>query len=208
MGSAKKSSIAARSGTATRILDVAENLVQVRGFNAFSYADVAKAVGIQKASLHHHFATKADLGVALTERYRRVFLDALRAIESGTDDGLERLEQYAELYDAVLRDGRMCMCGMLASDIATLPSPMRASIAEFFSENVEWLGRILAVGKRRGEIVFDGSAASMAALIVSSLEGAMLVARASGDLRHFEDVVARLLERLRPAKSKPKRRSA
>jgi TetR/AcrR family transcriptional repressor of nem operon len=208
MGSAKKSLVGAHSSTATRILDVAENLVQVRGFNAFSYADVAKAVGIQKASLHHHFATKTDLGVALTERYRRVFLEALGAIETDASDGCERLEQYAALYGRVLRNGRMCMCGMLASDIATLPAPMRTSIAEFFAENVDWLGRVLAQGKKRGEIVFEGSAASMAALIISSLEGAMLVARASGDLRHFEDVVGRLLERLRPARPKPKRRSA
>ena len=54
-------------GTANRILDVAERLVQLRGYNAFSYADVAKAVGIRKASLHYHFATKGDLGLALVE---------------------------------------------------------------------------------------------------------------------------------------------
>ena len=64
-------------GTAEKILDVSERLVQLRGYNAFSYADVAKAVGIRKASLHHHFATKADLGRALVVRYREAFLSAL-----------------------------------------------------------------------------------------------------------------------------------
>jgi TetR/AcrR family transcriptional repressor of nem operon len=204
MAPAPKLAAGKPSGTATRILDVAENLVQVRGYNAFSYADVAKAVGIQKASLHHHFATKTDLGVALVVRYRQAFLEALRAIEASTENGFERVERYAELYGRVLRDGRMCMCGMLASDVATLPSPMRGRIAEFFAENEEWLSRILSQGKKRREIDFEGSAHSMAALIVSSLEGAMLVARGSGDLDHFEQVVSRLLERVRPAKSKPK----
>src|SRR4029453_7843308 len=79
--------------TADRILDAAEKLVQVRGFNAFSYAAVSKAGGIQKASLHHHFATKTDLGVALVERYRRVFLEALAAIEADTEGSIERLER-------------------------------------------------------------------------------------------------------------------
>src|SRR5262245_26305601 len=199
MPSSKKV-VAEPIGTATRILDVAENLVQVRGFNAFSYADVAKAVGIRKASLHHHFATKADLGAALVLRYRRAFLDALRGIEADADDGLERLERYADLYGKVLRDGRMCMCGMLASDIATLPPTMRDSIAEFFAENEAWLERVLARGKKRGELAFQGSADSMAALIVSSLEGAMLVARGSGDLDRFEHVVRRLLDPVRPGK--------
>jgi TetR/AcrR family transcriptional repressor of nem operon len=203
----KKSTTPDRAGTAGRILDVAEKLVQVRGFNAFSYADVAKAVGIQKASLHHHFATKADLGVALVTRYRHSFLDTLRSIEATSSHGFERLERYADLYGKVLRDGRMCMCGMLASDAATLPKPMRGSIAEFFAENEEWLSRVLAEGKKRGDIAFDGSAASMAAFIVSSLEGGMLVSRGSGDLDHFDDVVDRLLERVRPAKTKTKRRS-
>jgi TetR/AcrR family transcriptional repressor of nem operon len=193
-------------GTAMRILDVAGDLVQVRGFNAFSYADVAKAVGIRKASLHHHFATKADLGVALVLRYRRAFLEALRSIETSSADGFEQLERYADLYGKVLRDGRMCMCGMLASDVATLPEPMRESIAEFFAENEAWLARVLSRGKKRGEIAFDGSATSMAALIVSSLEGAMLVARGSGDLDRFGQVVRRLLAPVRPAKPRGKAR--
>ncbi len=195
------------AGTAGRILDVAENLVQVRGFNAFSYADVAKAVGIRKASLHHHFATKTDLGVALVSRYREVFLAALASIEVGTGDGFERLTRYADLYGRVLRDGRMCMCGMLASDVATLPKPMRGGIADFFGENEAWLARVLSEGKKRGDLAFDGTAASMAAFIVSSLEGAMLVARGSGDLDHFDEVVHRLLERVRVGKPKTRRRT-
>jgi TetR/AcrR family transcriptional repressor of nem operon len=181
--------------------------VQVRGFNAFSYADVAEAVGIQKASLHHHFATKTDLGVALVVRYRRAFLDALRSIEAASDHGFVRLQEYADLYGKELRGGRMCMCGMLASDVATLPAPMRGTIAEFFAENEAWLTGVLSQGKKNGEIVFEGSPTSMAALIVSSLEGAMLVARGSDDLGHFEQVVSRLLERVRPAKAKGKRRA-
>ena len=55
--------------TATRILDVAERLAQTRGFNGFSYADIAAEVGITKAALHYHFATKAGLGQALIGRY-------------------------------------------------------------------------------------------------------------------------------------------
>ena len=187
-------------GTADRILDVAERLVQSRGFNAFSYADVAGAVGIRKASLHHHFATKADLGLALVARYRRVFLDALRAIEKDTGDAGVRLERYAALYGSVLRKKRMCMCGMLATDAATLPKPMRDSVAEFFAENVAWLGRVLEHGKRREQLRFEGTSASMAAFFVSSLEGAMLVAHGSGRYGTFDDAAERLLATVRPRK--------
>lgn len=186
--------------TADRILDEAEKLVQVRGFNAFSYADISKAVGIQKASLHHHFATKNDLGVALIERYRRAFVDALDEIESGGGPAVERLERYVALYRAVLRKGRMCMCGMLAADVATLPPGMREGVAGFFSENVSWLSRVLTEGKKNNELAFVGTAASAAGFIVSSLEGAMLVARGSGDLDHLDEVAELLLATLRGGK--------
>jgi len=183
--------------TADRILDVAEHLVQVRGFNAFSYADISKAVGIQKASLHHHFATKTDLGVALISRYRHVFLATLNAIESRGENAVERLERYIELYRTVLRQGRMCMCGMLAADVETLPEPMREGVAAFFAENEAWLSRVLAAGKERGELQFTGSTTAMAAFLVSSLEGAMLVSRGRGELDHLDEVAELLLANVR-----------
>jgi TetR/AcrR family transcriptional repressor of nem operon len=191
------------ANTAERILDVAEHLVQVRGFNAFSYADVSKAVGIQKASLHHHFATKTDLGVALIDRYKQVFLAALDAIESSDDKAVERIERYVELYRTVLRRGRMCMCGMLAADVETLPEPMRERVAGFFAENEAWLTRILSAGKERGELQYTGSTPAMAAFLVSSLEGAMLISRGRGDLEHLDAVAELLLANLRPTPAIP-----
>jgi TetR/AcrR family transcriptional repressor of nem operon len=191
--------MAAGTKTADRVLDIAEALVQTRGYNAFSYADVSDALGIRKASLHHHYPTKADLGLALVSRYRAAFLGALEHIEEKTGSTSRRLERYIELYGSVLRKNRMCMCGMLAADVATLPKPMRESIADFFTENEAWLTRVLAEGKKRGEIAFDGTPASMASFFVSSLEGAMLVARGSGNLDPFDDVVRHLMARIQPA---------
>jgi len=188
------------AGTSDKILNVAEKLVQSRGFNAFSYEDVSKAVGIRKASLHYHFATKADLGVALIGRYRENFLDALGGIEEATSDSRRRLQRYAELYGTVLRKKRMCMCGMLATDAATLPKAMRDSVTVFFDENAAWLARVLEDGRKRKEIDFDGAAQAMASFFVSSLEGAMLVAYGSGRYGTFDAAAERLLATVRPRK--------
>lgn len=187
------------AGTADRILDVAERLVQTRGFNAFSYADVAAELGVRKASLHHHFATKSDLGLALVARYRGDFLAALAAIESATGRSVERLASYVELYGSVLRRKRMCLCGMMAADVATLPKPLRESVAEFFTTNEAWLVRVLDDGRRRGELRFAGSAGSLAAFFVGTLEGAMLVARGSGRREDFDEAGRRLLALVAPA---------
>jgi len=190
--------------TADRILDVAERLVQVRGFNAFSYADVAHELGVRKASLHYHYPTKAALGVALVDRYRRTFLAALDVIESETSDAFARLERYVELFRAVLLRGQMCMCGMLASDVETLPDGMRASIGAFFADNEAWLTRVLEHGRERHEVRFHGHAAETAMFFVSTLEGAMLVARANGRTAQFDAVAAQLLERVRVAQETPR----
>jgi TetR/AcrR family transcriptional repressor of nem operon len=196
-----------RPGTAERILDTAERLVQVRGFNAFSYADVSAALGIQKASLHHHFATKADLGLALVARYRRRFGAELARIEAAERSAAARLERYASLYRAVLRRKRMCLCGMLATDAATLPRRMRESVVEFFAENEAWLARVLHAGRETAELEFDGAASPLAAFVVSSFEGALLVARLRGGARYFDRVVRQTLIELRPRRAVPRRQS-
>lgn len=195
------------SGTMDRILDVAERLVQVRGYNAFSYADVAEAVGIRKASLHHHFPGKADLGAALVARYHGAFFDALAAIDARGANAVERLERYVEVYGSVLRGKRMCLCGMLASEVATLPKAMREGLSRFFDENERWLQRVLEEGRERGELRFEGPAAVTASVFVTSLEGAMLVARGSARPDRFARVRERLLYLVRaeaPVRAKRK----
>jgi TetR/AcrR family transcriptional repressor of nem operon len=180
-------------GTATRILDIAEQLVQVHGFNGFSYADIAAELGIRKASIHHHFPTKADLGARLIGRYRERFAHALRRIESGGADARDMLAQYVRIYAEVLRDNRMCLCGMLAAEITALPRPLRAALRKFFDENEAWLADLLERARRAGELCFAGPARAQARHIISSLEGAMLVARSYGEVRRFDSAASILL---------------
>ena len=182
--------------TASRILDIAERLVQSRGFNAFSYADVASELGISKASLHYHFPGKAELGEALIGRYAGRFADALRGIDEQDADAPARLEAYARIYADVLRDRRMCLCGMLAADYETLPKPMRDAVIAFFDESEAWLTIVLERGEGEGTLRLNGSASEAAQAIVSGLEGALLVARPYGDVARFEVAAARLLTSL------------
>ena len=187
---------AGEEGTGARILDVAERLVQQRGYNGFSYADVAAELGITKASLHYHFAGKAELGEALIARYAARFLEALAAIDAGSGDSPAKLDAYAALYAEVLRQQRMCLCGMLAADYETLPKPMREAVVRFFDDNEAWLQGVLEQGRAEGRLRFVGPAADAAQLIVSTLEGAMLVARPYGDPERFQAAAARLLATL------------
>ena len=178
--------------TAQRILDVAERLVQTRGFNGFSYADIAEALEVTKASLHYHFASKAELGRRLMERYEAAFLEALKGIDAG-GGARAKLKRYARIYADVLRDNRMCLCGMLASDYATLPKAMKEAVKHFFDENEHWLSAVLEAGRSSGELQFKGSALEAARVIVGSLEGAMMLARSYGEPARFDAAAERLI---------------
>ena len=184
------------AGTATQILDAGERLVQERGFNGFSYADIARELGVTKAALHYHFASKAELGDALIERYAQRFFDALGRVDLDVADAREKLRAYAQLYADVFRDDRMCLCGMLAADYATLPDPMRARVVRFFDDNEVWLGRVLEEGRKAGTIRFKGSPRPVARTLIGGLEGAMLVARPYHDLERFRAAAELLIRGL------------
>lgn len=186
--------------TREAILDIAERLAQGRGFNGFSYADVAAELGITKAALHYHFASKAELGNALIGRYSDRFAAALGEIESSGASAFDRLAAYTELYAGVLRDDRMCLCGMLAAEYTTLPRPMREAVIHFFDANQVWLVRLVQSGKEEGTIRCPGRAEDAAHMIAGALEGAMLLARPYADTARFRAVTDQLLEDFRPGK--------
>ena len=184
---------AARPDTAERILDSAEQLVQVRGFNAFSYADVAGELGITKASLHYHFPGKAELGQALIARYSERFENALVEIDRNVAGAPAKLRAYADLYANVLRGERMCLCGMLAAEFETLPAPIRDAVIGFFDDNERWLARVLDEGRSERSLAFEGSPTDTARMVISSLEGAMLVARPYGEQKRFQTAASALV---------------
>jgi len=189
--------------TAARILDVAERLVQRRGFNAVSYADVAKELKVTTASLHYHFPGKAELGRALMERYAERFCAALEEIERTHAEAPGRLRAYSTLYLRVLEQDRFCLCGMLAAEYQTLPEDMRQAVIRFLDDNETWLTRVLDEGRREGSLRFTGSAADVARAVISSLEGAMLVARPYGDTSRFEATADQLVASLTSGHPEP-----
>ena len=179
--------------TATQILDIAERLAQSRGFNGFSYADVAAELRLTKAALHYHFAGKAELGEALIRRYSARFAAALETLDASPISAPAKLEGYAKLYLDVLRDKRMCLCGMLAAEYQTLPQPMQAAVLQFFDANEAWLQRVVDQGLHEGTLRVAGSSKETARAIVGGLEGAMLVARPYGDVTRFQTATTHLL---------------
>jgi TetR/AcrR family transcriptional repressor of nem operon len=193
--------------TAVAILDAAQDLAQTRGYNAFSYRDLADRVGIRTASIHYHFPTKGDLGRALVTRYAAFVAGTAEDIERRSPNALARLRGYVALLESVLAPpgsgvaggGRVCLGGVLASEYPTLPPEVQGAVRAFVDENVGWLARVLEDGRTAGTLAFAGSPDAAATALFSALEGAMIVARTTGDVGRYRDASAWILSTLTPA---------
>lgn len=191
--------VAARgAGTTSRILDVAERLLQVRGYNGFSYGDVAAELDITRAALHYHFTGKAELGLALIERYAARFGAALDQLDASAPDASAKLRGYTALYADVLSADRMCLCGMLAAEHRTLPEPLQQAVSAFFAANADWLRKVLDEGCADGSLRCPGTSEDTASMVLGALEGALLITRLDGDVTRFAATTKQLLAGLSP----------
>lgn len=186
------------ASTATHILETAERLVKKRGYNAFSYADIAKVVGISTASIHYHFPSKADLVRSLVDRYARAVADRLAELSKSRSTAHARLEAYVALFRETLGDAEsLCPCLMLTAEAGSIPDDVRAKVENFVGLNEAWIVGVLVEARERGELTFTGSSTCEARAIASTIQGAALLARGCGDMTRFDAVVSRLLDSLK-----------
>lgn len=182
--------------TRTRILDLAEELLLARGFQAFSYQHIARALGVKPAAIHYHFPTKEALGVALIQRQHHR-LQKWRTLPRVADlPPADRLRALFEVYRTHLRhDRRLCLFGALAGGFEVLPDPMRAALRTFTAELMHWLANVLAEGRDTNAITFVGHPEAKAAQLLTTLAGALQVARVH-DERQFNLIEKQLLMEL------------
>jgi len=164
--------------TRTQILDIAEHLLQLRGFNAFSYQDIANELGIRKASLHYHFPSKADLGAALAERHANRALAALQSVDELNLTVWQQLDAFFKPFIELANSCElMCVGGVMASEYSTLPPPMQNRMKEFFAIIHTWLTRVLTQGRASGQLYFGAEPTIKADTIIATLEGSILIAK-------------------------------
>ena len=184
------------NSTRNLILDSAQALAQARGFNAFSYADIATELGVKKASIHYYFPSKHDLEMELLERYTAGFSAELNCIESKAKGSVERLRLYIDLYSATLSNNQICLGGMMASDVGALPEQLVPTLSYFFKVQIDWLTKVIKDGKNNGELNFAESEQSQASVFLSALQGGLLIANAMNDTAVFKRLKNTLIAQL------------
>lgn len=175
MNQADATATANRSATADRILDLAQERIQRRGYNAVSYGDLAEDLDLTTAAIHYHFPSKADLAKTLVRRYRRQSAQKRAALREEHDTLHERLTQYIELFSGIMDGGGFCLCGILVADGPTLPGEVRQEARRFFTEQEDWLTDILDAGTSGGAgLQGCDTPRDVARVLLATLEGAML----------------------------------
>ncbi|MEZ6037558.1 MAG: TetR/AcrR family transcriptional regulator [Planctomycetota bacterium] len=166
--------------THQRALVVATQLMQQRGFHGFTFHDVAAALGVSHVAVHHHYRTKADLVAAALQAYTDQFVAELAAIEQRVDAPKQRLEAYIALFEASSAGGeQLCLCGVLAAEMATLPPSVQPGVRTFYEANEAWLARQLAA--LTGARATTARVKTLARGLLDLLEGALVSARAFTD---------------------------
>jgi TetR/AcrR family transcriptional repressor of nem operon len=177
--------------THQKLIDAARHLIQTRGYNGFSYADVAEQVQVRKASIHHHFPSKSDLAMAVVEESRALIVGQTRTLAGGAFDPEEQIAMYTGYWEKCIADATapFCVAGMLAAELTTLPTELADLVRAHFRDLSNWLEIVLTKGAQLGLFDIQSSARVEAESFMSTVYGAMLTARAYGDPRVFAEIV-------------------
>lgn len=184
--------------TAGRILEAGRQLIMRRGYSGFSYADIADAIDIRKASIHHHFPTKADLAVAVLQQSQANFDADMALLDASGADALVQMRAYIGYWERCIADDSapFCVAGMLGAELPALPDDVARAVKAHFDDIAAWLVRVLEAGVKDGVVQPGVSVQTEAATFVSLVYGAMLAARAYGNAGMFRDVTGGAVERL------------
>lgn len=163
------------------ILEIADELVKSVGYDAFSYADLSAKLGITKASIHHHFPHKEDLGAALCDSYTEHLRERAKALLAEPTPSWKKIEDYLGIGAALVEDNKKnCPVSALQAQVNTLPDKVLAKLKELDQIELDFFARVLEQGRAKGELVFRGEPAAQAALMLAAYKGALAFARVHG----------------------------
>ena len=181
-----------------QIVETATELLQTRSFSSFSYQDLSERLGITKASIHHHFRSKEDLGRAIADRYHEQVKALLNGAKAKHDDPWDQLDSYFGIIVGTLRGGdKICAAGSVQAEVNVVPDGMAAEMASLIRFVISWIADALAEGRKRGVMEFPGKPQNQAATVFCAMQGALQLGRAQGQ-KKLRTVIKQVKETMKP----------
>ena len=165
--------------TRESIIQLGDQLIREKGFNAFSFYDLSKKLKIKNASIHYHFPTKTDLGLSILKEHSDRLRDLIQL--TATKNPLQKLNAFLSIYETIKSEGRICLVGSLATDLKTVDAKMASALKVFACEILDWVTAILDDGKREKVFRFQESSRTRALLIITNMLAALQLSRLTGE---------------------------
>ncbi len=159
------------------IIKLADNLIREKGYNAFSFYDISKTIGIKTASIHYHFPYKSDLGISVIQEQLQK-LNRLKQ-ELSEKNPAEKLEGFFDIYSRMRNENKICLVGSLATDYNTLDVSVQGELKVFAKQVLQWITEILAEGRKKRIFWFNVSAKTKAMMIISTVMAIVQLSRLS-----------------------------
>lgn len=120
----------------TDLVDIAAKLFRMKGYSATSIDDIARAAGLTKGSLYHHFAGKEAIAAAALEQVHQYYRDEIFAIVREADDpGLAQLEAFNLAVERFFTDHpHGCLLANMSLEIGGSFDLFSQQIRRFFEE--------------------------------------------------------------------------
>ncbi|MBX2870043.1 MAG: TetR family transcriptional regulator [Acidiferrobacterales bacterium] len=152
---------------------IAADFVQRSGLHNLSFRTLANEVGVKSSSVHYYFPEKSHLASALIENYTEALKESLDHIDARGQSLPKKLNGFIKIFEDVIKDNKLCLCGILAADVSTLDEPNRKLLAQYFSLAESWLSDLLSLHKK--ELKLPIEPVKLSKIILSGLEGAILL---------------------------------
>lgn len=171
--------------TRSNLLDAALGVIRTKGYAATSVDDICAKASLSKGAFFHHFSSKEDLAVAAANYWSET-TGALfaEAAYHAPEDPLERVLAYVELRKQLVQ-GELpdftCLVGTMTQEVYETNAPIREACWASISSHANTLVPDIAAAMERYRIAGDFTAESLALHTQAVIQGAFIIAKASGD---------------------------
>lgn len=161
--------------TRSEIINIADALIRAKGYNAFSFSDIGKQLNIKNASIHYHFPTKTDLGVAIIAQHQKQLSEVIKRNQD--NDCLKKLGAFFSIYTIAKSENKICLVGSLATDLYTVEPAIQDELKKLVKHILEWVTAILEEGRAKNVFYFDIDARTKALMIITNMLAAVQLTR-------------------------------
>jgi TetR/AcrR family transcriptional repressor of nem operon len=193
-----------KKGTKEKIVSYATELVETKGYHSFTFQEIAKKLGIKKASIHYHFASKEDLGIAVFEAFEKGVENYMAEANFANLAPTEKMAGYFVYHSTCTLDSNqeVSCIGALTSEWNVLPKKLRDKVDKFHVWHVGILSAILKEGMETGDFQFMGTPEEQALVVIATTKGALLLARENRSIEIYNGITIRFLEGIKSRRAK------